>query len=53
MLFNRFLTQQEVEDLEPGSLIYVKWSGGNGPHLYKLATEEERYNEFSAMLPLA
>jgi hypothetical protein len=31
----RLLTQQEVDALPDGTRVFVKWSGGNGPHLYE------------------
>ena len=30
------LTMEEVVELEPGTRIVVTWSGGNGPHEYKV-----------------
>jgi len=28
------LTQAEVDALPTGAKVWIKWSGGNGPHLY-------------------
>ena len=30
------LTEEEVENLKLGEKVYVLWTGGNGPHLYKV-----------------
>ena len=30
------LTREQVSDLKHGDLIRVIWSGGNGPHIYKV-----------------
>ena len=35
-----FLTQQQVDRLPIGAEIVVTWSGGNGPHLYKVGGGE-------------
>ncbi len=31
---DQLLTQEQVDVLPPGKVVAVKWSGGNGPHLY-------------------
>lgn len=36
----RLLTQDELEQLPDGTEIVVTWSGGNGPHRYKLTNNE-------------
>ena len=33
----RLLTQQDVDNLPEGTNVAVKWSGGNGPHIYTIA----------------
>jgi hypothetical protein len=33
---SRLLTQQEVNELDEGTRVMVKWSGGNGPHEYEI-----------------
>jgi hypothetical protein len=33
----RLLTQEEVDALAVGTVVCVKWSGGNGPHRYKIS----------------
>lgn len=30
----RLLTQEQLDALPEGTPVYVKWGGGNGPHLY-------------------
>ncbi len=30
----RLLTQEQVDALPNGTVVYVKWTGGNGPHMY-------------------
>lgn len=32
----RLLSQEEVNNLDEGTEVMVKWSGGNGPHKYEL-----------------
>jgi hypothetical protein len=33
----RLLTQEEVDALPEDTEVMVKWTGGNGPHRYKIA----------------
>lgn len=33
---DRCLSQEQVDQLREGTFVYVKWSGGNGPHVYKI-----------------
>lgn len=33
---DRLLTQEEVNGLEEGATVCVKWNGGNGPHKYTI-----------------
>lgn len=35
------LTEKEVKDLKIDDKVYVLWTGGNGPHLYKVTSEED------------
>jgi hypothetical protein len=35
-----YLTQEEVNGLDEGAMVRVVWSGGNGPHLYKIVKGE-------------
>lgn len=32
----RLLTQEQVDALPEGTRVMVKWSGGNGPHEYRV-----------------
>lgn len=32
----RRLTKQEIKELPEGAKVYVRWSGGNGPHWYEV-----------------
>lgn len=34
------LTQQEVDALAEGTEVWITWSGGNGPHLYRIVVDE-------------
>lgn len=34
---DRLLTQAEVDKLESGDKVMIKWNGGNGPHRYTIA----------------
>lgn len=53
---DRLLTQEEVDKLESGDEVMIKWSGGNGPHRYTITwiegelhprTEDTRTGESS------
>lgn len=56
---DRLLTQAEVDKLESGDKVMIKWNGGNGPHQYTIAwidgephprTEDTRTGEPSGPL---
>jgi hypothetical protein len=34
------LTQAEVDALDDGAVVRVKWNGGNGPHTYQIERVE-------------
>lgn len=37
---DRLLTQAEVNELDDGTEVMVKWNGGNGPHRYTISTDD-------------
>ena len=37
---NKYLTQEEVDDLPAGTKVIITWCGGNGPHEYTIHKRE-------------
>lgn len=37
---SRLLTQEEVDALPTGTRVWIKWSGGNGPHQYEITSKD-------------
>lgn len=35
---SKYLTESEVNNLPDGTIVEITWSGGNGPHKYRIAT---------------
>jgi hypothetical protein len=35
----KLLTQEQVDELEEGTWVLITWSGGNGPHNYRITVD--------------